>query len=181
MYQSLYEGPLLCGFNVAIKGLRTKRDHPFISYRTMDAGDLLGSKFIRVQLVSTADRDSSSKVPMHCGRMNCWRSCVTCESSPGSFDECRTAPSGRQPKTKPEDLGCESACTGCQSLHPPSPFIIITQPKSWYYDSNYCCDKNYATQRRLAQHSVCVTERTLKFIDVINVCKRLLLLEKTRL
>jgi len=27
-----------------------------------------------------------------------------CESSPGSFGECRTAPSGRQPKTKPADL-----------------------------------------------------------------------------
>jgi len=32
------------------------------------------------------------------------------ESSPSSFDECRTAPSGRRPKTKPYDLGCESAC-----------------------------------------------------------------------
>jgi len=52
-----------------------------------------------------------------------------CESSPGSFHECRMAPSGRRPKTKPEDLGCESACTGCQKLHPPSPFII-TQPES---------------------------------------------------
>ena len=31
--------------------------------------------------------------------------------------------------TKPDDLGCESACTGCQNLHPPSPFIII-QPES---------------------------------------------------
>jgi len=54
------------------------------------------------------------------------------ESSPGSFDECRTAPSGRRPKTKPDDLGCESGYTGCQNLHPPSPFIIITQPESWY-------------------------------------------------
>ena len=45
-----------------------------------------------------------------------------CESSPGSFDECRMAPSGHRPKTKPDDLGCESACTGCQNLHPPSPF-----------------------------------------------------------
>jgi len=52
-----------------------------------------------------------------------------CESLSGSFDECRTAPSGRQPKTKPDDLGSESACTGCQSLHPQSPFIIITQPE----------------------------------------------------
>ena len=31
-----------------------------------------------------------------------------CESSAGSFDECRTAPSGCQPKTKPDDLDCES-------------------------------------------------------------------------
>ena len=66
--------------------------------------------------------------------LSSWQS--HCESSPGSFDECRKAPSGRRPKTKPDDLGCESACTGCQSLHPPSPFIVITQPKSWY--SFYC-------------------------------------------
>jgi len=32
--------------------------------------------------------------------------------------------------TNPDDLACESACTGCQSLHPPSPFIIIIQPES---------------------------------------------------
>jgi len=54
-----------------------------------------------------------------------------CESSPGSYDECRMAPSGHQSKTKTGDLGCESACTGCQKLHPPSPFIIIiTKPES---------------------------------------------------
>ena len=62
--------------------------------------------------------------------LSSWQS--HCESSPGSFDECRMAPSGRRPKTKPDDLGCESACAGCQSLHPPSPIIIITQPESWY-------------------------------------------------
>ena len=44
--------------------------------------------------------------------------------SQGSSDECRTAPSGRRPQTKPDDLGCESACTGCQSLHPPSPYTV---------------------------------------------------------
>ena len=60
--------------------------------------------------------------------LSSWQS--HCESSLGSFDEYRTAPSGRQPKTKPDDLRCESACTGCQSLHPPSKFIIITQPES---------------------------------------------------
>ena len=39
--------------------------------------------------------------------LSSWQS--HCESSPGSFDECRMAPSGRRPKTKPDDLGCESA------------------------------------------------------------------------
>ena len=60
--------------------------------------------------------------------LSSWQS--HCESSRGSFDECRTAPIGRRPKTKSDDLGCESACTGYQSLHPLSPFIIITQPES---------------------------------------------------
>ena len=52
--------------------------------------------------------------------LSSWQS--HCESSPGSSD--------RRPKTKPEDLGCESTCTGCQNLHPPLPFIIISQPES---------------------------------------------------
>jgi len=58
--------------------------------------------------------------------LSSWQS--HCESSPGSFDERRTAPSGRRPKTKPDGLGCESACTGCQSLHPQSPFVMSTCP-----------------------------------------------------
>jgi len=62
--------------------------------------------------------------------LSSWQS--HCKSSPGSFDEYRMVPSGRRPKTKPDDLGCESVCTGCQSLHPPSPCIIINQPESWY-------------------------------------------------
>ena len=65
-----------------------------------------------------------------CMVLSSWQS--HCESSPGPFDECRTAPSGRRPKTKPDDLGFESACTGCQSLHPPSLFIIITKPERGY-------------------------------------------------
>jgi len=40
--------------------------------------------------------------------MSSWQS--HCESLHGTFDECRTAPSGRRPKTKPDDLGCESTC-----------------------------------------------------------------------
>ena len=38
--------------------------------------------------------------------LSSWQS--HCESSPGSCDEYRTAPSGRRLKTKPDDLGCES-------------------------------------------------------------------------
>jgi len=83
--------------------------------------------------------------------LSSWQS--HCERSPGSFDECRMAPSGRRPKTKPDDLGCESACTGCQKLHPPSPFIIITQPESWY--SFY----RPAEGRRLSRPSWLVTYR----------------------
>ena len=83
--------------------------------------------------------------------MSSWRS--HCDSSPGSFDECRMAPSGRRPKTKPDDLGCVSACTGGQKLHPPSPFIIITQPESWY--SFY----RHTEGRRLSRPSWLVTYR----------------------
>ena len=54
--------------------------------------------------------------------LSSWQS--HCESSPSSFDECRMAPSVRRPKTKPDDLGCESACTGCQKLHPPMKTFI---------------------------------------------------------
>ena len=46
--------------------------------------------------------------------LSSWQS--HCESSPGSFDECRTAPSVRPPKTNPYDLGCESAYTSCQNV-----------------------------------------------------------------
>jgi len=84
--------------------------------------------------------------------LSSWQS--HCESSPGSFDECRTAPSGHRPKTKPDDLGCESACTGCQSLHLPSPFII-TQPESWAWYSFYRPTKG----RRLSRPSWLVTYR----------------------
>ena len=45
--------------------------------------------------------------------LSSWQS--HCENSPGSFDKCRMTPSGRQPKNKPDDLKCESACIACQS------------------------------------------------------------------
>ena len=37
--------------------------------------------------------------------LSSWQS--HCESSPGSFDECRMAPSGRRPKTKPVLTVCK--------------------------------------------------------------------------
>ena len=83
--------------------------------------------------------------------LSSWQS--HCESSPGSFDEFRTAPSGRRPKSKPDDLGYQSACTNCQSLHSPSPFIIITQSESSY--SLYCPMES----RRLSRSSWLVTYR----------------------
>ena len=44
------------------------------------------------------------------------------------------APNGRRPSDQANDPGCESACrpVGCQKPHPPSPFIVITHPESWY-------------------------------------------------
>jgi len=42
----------------------------------------------------------------------------------------RSAQATVDPQTKPPDLGCESTCR--HRLQPPSPFIIITQPESWY-------------------------------------------------
>ena len=57
--------------------------------------------------------------------LSSWQS--HCESSPSEFDQCKTAPSGRQSKTKPDNLGCESACTGArvytQHRHP----IVLCQ------------------------------------------------------
>ena len=56
-----------------------------------------------------------------------------CESSLCSFDECRTAPSVRRPSDQLSHFTLVvSPPVGCYHLQPPSPFIIITQPESWY-------------------------------------------------
>ena len=95
--------------------------------------------------------------------LSSWQS--HCESSPRSFDECKMAPSARQPKTKPDHLGCEFACTGWQSLHPPSPFL---QPRSWY---SFYRPKD---GRRLSRPSWLVTYR-----DGLPVHRRSLILVLT--
>ena len=52
---------------------------------------------------------------------------LSCESSPGSFDECRLSTGGRQPQTKPVDLGCESAENWQLSPTSAIAIVIITQ------------------------------------------------------
>ena len=55
--------------------------------------------------------------------LSSWQS--HCESSPGSFDECRlSAKVAANPQTKPTDLDCESA--GSYRPHPPSPFYYYS-------------------------------------------------------
>ena len=58
--------------------------------------------------------------------LSSWQS--HCESSPGSFDEYRMALSGCRPKTKPDDLGCESTSTGFQKLH--RHLLLLLSPKA---------------------------------------------------
>ena len=56
-----------------------------------------------------------------------------CESSPGLFDECSL--SARWPPTlRPSQptWAVSPPISDCYHPHPPSPFVIITQPKSWY-------------------------------------------------
>ena len=56
-----------------------------------------------------------------------------CESSLGSFEECTTAPNSRRPSDQAMWLGLwVDPPVGSYRLQPPSPFIIITQPVSWY-------------------------------------------------
>ena len=50
--------------------------------------------------------------------------------SPGSFDECRTAPSGRRPKTKPDDLGCESALQAARIYTHHRHLLLLLSPKA---------------------------------------------------
>ena len=55
-----------------------------------------------------------------------------CESSLGSFDECSAAHK-RPPTLRPSHVTwAVSPPVGSYRLQPPSPFIIITQPESWY-------------------------------------------------
>ena len=59
--------------------------------------------------------------------LSSWQS--HCESSPGSFDEYRMAPSGRRPKTKPDDLGCESALQAARN-YTHHRHLLLLSPKA---------------------------------------------------
>jgi len=58
-----------------------------------------------------------------------------CESSPGSFAECRLS-AGWPPTLRPSQptWAVSPPINGCYHPHSPSPFVIITgtQPESWY-------------------------------------------------
>jgi len=54
-----------------------------------------------------------------------------CESSPGSFDECRLS-AGWLPTLGPSQptWAVSPPINGCYHPHPLSPFVVITQPES---------------------------------------------------
>ena len=63
----------------------------------------------------------------------CHRDHGHCESSPGSFDECILS-AGWPPtlRTSQPTWAVSPPINGCYHPHPPSPSVIITQPKSLY-------------------------------------------------
>ena len=69
--------------------------------------------------------------------LSSWQS--HCKSSPGSFDECRTAPSGRRPKTKPDDLGCESVIVIVIVIIQSLCCHLYTRPAAQYNVKNDSC------------------------------------------
>ena len=94
--------------------------------------------------------NNNNSIPMRVFMvLSSWRG--HCESSPGSFDECRL--SARWPPTlKRQRTWPVSPPVGCYHPHPPSPFIIITQPESLY--SFYCPTKGGRLSR-----PCCITGR----------------------
>ena len=94
----------------------------------------------RVSLYSTMGRPFSPKnLPLPNNNNNNQRQCLWCchrdhshcESSPGSFDECRLS-AACPPTLRPRQptWAVSPPINGCYHPHPPSPFVIITQPES---------------------------------------------------
>jgi len=64
--------------------------------------------------------------------LSSWNTGNHCESSPGSFDECRLS-AGWPPILRPnQPIWAVRLPIGCYHPQTPSPFIIITQLVSWY-------------------------------------------------
>ena len=53
-----------------------------------------------------------------------------CESSPGSFDECRTAASGRRPKIKPDDLAVSPPVQAARVYTHHRHLLLLLSPKA---------------------------------------------------
>ena len=79
-----------------------------------------------------------------------------CESSPGSFDECRLS-AGWPPTLRPSQptWAVSPPINGCYRPHPPPPFVIITQPESilpshggWKAESTWRHRASYAVNMR---------------------------------
>jgi len=60
--------------------------------------------------------------------LSSWQS--HCESSPGSFDERRMAPSGRRPKTKPDDLGLSPPVQAARIYTHYRHLLLLLSPKA---------------------------------------------------
>jgi len=86
----------------------------------------------RIYVRSTAMRPNNNNNQRQCLRC-CPHYRGHCEISPGSFDECRLS-AGWPPTLRPSEptWAVSSPINGCYHPHPPSPFVIITQPESWY-------------------------------------------------
>ena len=64
--------------------------------------------------------------------LSSWQS--HCESSPCSFDECKIAPTGCPPKTKPDDLSCKAARVYTHHYH----LLLLLSMWPW---NNQCPDR----------------------------------------
>ena len=87
------------------------------------------------RLFHTPTRDSIILIIIIIARQCLW--CCHHDSAiarvhPVHSNECRMAPSGRRPKTKPDDLGCESACTGCQIYTHHCHLLLLLSPKAHF-------------------------------------------------
>jgi len=84
---------------------------------------------IRLNSVSTSNNNIIILMPLFIV-LSSWQS--HCGSSLGSFDECRLSTMRPPTITPSQPTWAVSPSVGCHHLHPPSLFIIITQPEGWY-------------------------------------------------